>query len=67
MKRLTAEQRSLWTEAIDDPQPNGDQTVEQARAFAIESFRQFCAFDGLPVPSVKAVEAEMARRRSVAA
>jgi hypothetical protein len=65
--KLTPEQRALWSDAIDDPRPTGDQTVEQARAFAIESFRRFCAFDGLPVPSMEAVEAEIARRRSVAA
>jgi hypothetical protein len=67
MPQLTAEQRALWTEAIDDLRPSGDQTTEQARAFAIESFRHTCALDGLPVPSVGAVEAEIELRRSMAA
>jgi hypothetical protein len=66
MTQLTAEQRALWVEGMDDPQPTGDQTMDQARAFAIESFRRFCAFDGLPVPSPEAVRAEMDRRVSVA-
>jgi hypothetical protein len=67
MPQLTPEQRALWNAAMDELRPSGDQTAEQARAFAIESFRHICAFEGLPVPSVEAVEAEIERRRSIAA
>lgn len=67
MTQLAPEHRALWNSAMDEVRPCGDQTAEQARAFAIESFRHMCAFDGLPIPSVAAVEAEIERRRSIAA
>ena len=67
MSQLTPEQRALWTEVMGDLRPSGDQTAEQARAFAIDSFCHLCSLDGLPIPSVAAVEAEIERRRSIAA
>ena len=36
MSQLTPEQRALWIEVMGDLRPSGDQTAEQARAFAID-------------------------------
>jgi hypothetical protein len=58
--RLTREQQAAFDDGppIDRRLcPSGEQTPEQARRFAVDSFRHACAFDGIDLPSEEAVEA----------
>ena len=58
--RLTPEQQAAFDYGPPIERrlrPSGEQTAEQARNFAVYSFRYACDFDGIGVPSVEAVAA----------
>jgi hypothetical protein len=55
---LTPNQRELW-QPVDVKASKG-QTIEQARAATVVSFRALCALEGVEVPSEHAVLAELA-------
>jgi hypothetical protein len=58
--RLTPEQQAAFDGGPPIERrlrPSGEQTPDQARNFAVASFRNVCDFDGIGVPSVVAVEA----------
>jgi hypothetical protein len=57
---LTPEQRDLWEEiGVPDPQPEGEQTPEQAVSLVVHSFRYVCCLEGVEPPSEEAIRAEM--------
>jgi hypothetical protein len=61
---LTDEQLAVFELARPDLSTGtGDQTPEQARNFAAEVFAWCCSLDGIGVPSVEAIQAEMRLRR----
>ncbi|PZS11732.1 MAG: hypothetical protein DLM64_06050 [Solirubrobacterales bacterium] len=52
MTNLDADQREIWDLAHPRViEPSGDQTLEQARHFAVESFKHACWFDGVDPPA----------------
>jgi hypothetical protein len=57
--RLTPEQQAAFEAAPVSVRlpPSGDQSPEQARNLAVDSFRAVCELDGIGVPSDAAVEA----------
>jgi hypothetical protein len=57
---LTPAQREVWhSTKTGVPAPSGDQTFEQAWAFAIWSFQHACAFEGVKVPREDDVAEEL--------
>jgi hypothetical protein len=67
--RLTPEQQAAFDEGPPIERrlrPSGQQTSEQARNFAVYSFRNACEFDGIDVPSEAAVEAALERAQASA-
>jgi hypothetical protein len=57
---LTPEQQEEWDALKDkEPEAEGSQTPEQARALFIHSFRHLCALEGIGAPSVEDVAAEL--------
>ena len=61
---LTPEQRQLWEYVRpEDARPIGEQTLEQAREFAIASYvHRLCPFEGIPAPTLEQARAELERR-----
>jgi hypothetical protein len=58
--RLTPEQQAAFDDGPPIEQrlrPSGEQTRDQARNFAVYSFRHACDFDGIGAPAEEAVEA----------
>jgi hypothetical protein len=52
---LTSDQQALFVLLDMRAKPSGDQTPEQARNLAVDSFVHACALEGLRRPSERAV------------